>query len=203
MSIIQNRASTEVVFDTFLTPDGNDRVYWTRDFERGPKAITDTSEGNLYQDWILEYNALTGEFVATPQTEGAPQVLLTVLGVTQCTFTFDQNANPTLTYTLNEKGYLFWYDAEAEQYVTTEYPDAITPVVTLDDKRQIHVDRNDILFFYTREVSSNVFNCYYRQQRDRFTVERIFGTDTPPRILKHGMHQGLRVQLRLTYTEQI
>lgn len=205
MAIIEDRLSTSVVAAPFIEPDGAERIDWLEDHERGPRYIADPTNGLLHQNWRLDYDNITGDFVLTPETFGLPHTVLSgISGVQQCTFTFDQNANPCVTYTRFDLAHMYWYDTESEQFITTQYPaDVIHPSVTMDDKRQIHVDRNDILLFYTRDMGDGTYNFYHRKQRERYTVEHLLKENTPPRIKKFGMHQGLRVQLYLTFAEQI
>lgn len=202
MSIIEDRLSTTSVPAEYLIPDNTPKIDWLIDYERGPLAINNTSEGNLYQNWRLDYEALTGNFVLTPETVGTPVVVLTVMGVKQCTFTFDQNARPTLTYMIGTQGYHYWYDSLEESFVTTILePSVNTPCVTLDDKRAIHVDRSDVLLLYTKNMGDGTYNFFYKQQRDRFTIERLLATNVPGFLKKFGMHQGLRVQFSFVYSE--
>ena len=120
MAIIEDRLSTTPVSNDWISPDDLDRA-WLEDYEAGPVALNDTSEGLFYQSWHLTYNALTGDFVATPLTAGAAQTVLSgIFNVENCTFTFDQNGHVTIAYTQSGQAKLYWYDTLAADWVTTD-----------------------------------------------------------------------------------
>ena len=147
-----------------------------------------------YQVWHLTYTP--NNFTITPETTGTPVVVHTAPSVTQCTFAFDQNANITLSYMQAGIAKLYWYDTLAAQYVvSTSATGAVSPAVTLDDKRSTQTGASDVLLFYTREVVGGTSNLYMRRQRDRYSIEILMQETVWPYIWKLGMNTGLRVQL--------
>lgn len=198
MGIIDNRLSTTPVTNDWLPPDDRNRVNWLEDYEAGPIALNDPSEGLSYQPWHMVYNPSTDDFVVTPETVGSPTTVLNVADVDQCTFTFDQNGHVTIAYQVGSDAYLYWYDTLAADWVTDLLDTGVTwPSVYMDDKRETQNDANDILLMYTIQQIDDSWNLYYRQQRDRFTIEYLLKEGCQPYLYKTGMHYGLRGQIAL------
>jgi hypothetical protein len=138
------------------------------------------------------------EFTVTPQTTGSPVVVHSVAGVTQLSFCFDQNGNTTIAYTQAAVAYLYWFDTLAGMYVTTASAEgAISPAVTLDDKRVTQTQSNDIILMYTKQEIDLIYTLFMRRQRDRFLIEYEQATGVRPHIVNFGMHKGLRLQISL------
>jgi hypothetical protein len=196
MAIPQDRLSTEVVDDAFIPPEQEDRLSFQHDVEGGPIAIGDTSEGMNYQAWNLTY--VGNDIILTPRTVGTPSTIINVAGAQQISFCFDQNARPSIVY-ISDSCYLYWYDSVVANFVTSEFTGVTSAMLSLDDKRALQVGANDIIFWYTKEVTPGQYNLYHRKQRDRFLDEYLMKEDVFPYIWKAGMHQGLRGKLTLTY----
>jgi len=193
MAIPQGRMSTVPVISPFIPPDDRDSTL-LEDYERGPIALSDTSEGLEYQTWKLTYTP--NNFTLTSETTMETVVVWQAPSVTQCTFAFDQNANIALSYMQAGIAKLYWYDTLAGEYVvTTSATGIVSPAVTLDDKRETQVAASDVLLFYTRPQGDGTSNLYMRRQRDRYTIETLMQEDVWPYIWKLGMNTGLRVQL--------
>lgn len=197
MAIPQNRLSTVLLERVWIPPDDRERATFLVDYEFGPIALNDTSQGLFYQPWTLAYNEATDNFVVTPETVGSPVIVLNRPNVTQCTLAFDQNGHVVMGFTEAGVPKLYWYDTLAANHVTTTFDaDAIFPTVCLDDKRQTQANSSDVLMFYTRLVGLE-YNLYYRQQRERYETARLLKTNTYPYLYKAGMNYGNRVQLAL------
>jgi hypothetical protein len=107
--------------------------------------------------------------------------------------------NSSVAYIAGGNPSLYWYDTVPEEFVTTPYPGITTPFLTLDDKRPSQLGTSDMLFFYLKAGK-----LYFRQQRDRFTIEYEL-TDVPSyidRILAVGMGRNLRMQIYMAATTQ-
>lgn len=199
MAIIQNRLSTEPVIAPYIDPNGRTFTL-NQDWEGGPIAVEDTSEGQNYQPWFLSYAA--NAFTITPETTGAPVVVATgsVTSV-QCSFCFDQNARPTIAWIddLNQ-AHLYWYDTLAADYQILDFEETIYGVaVTMDDKRPKQIAANDILLWYTVDSPTpGQYALYHRLQRDRFDNAYFMIDPAWPYIYKNGMNEGLRVQISLS-----
>lgn len=196
--IPQERLSTEPVPGTYPPPE-NRVFYALTNYERGPVAIGDTSEGLLYQNWTVSYDPVTGILTALPETTQVPVQVNTIQDLVSFTFTFDQNGRISFAYTTAVSSYLYWFDTGVGQTVTTDLgADAITPSLTLDDKRATQSSVNDMLLWYTKSDGNGAFNLYQLLQRERFTIEHLEATDLPYQYLHNtGMNKGLRVQFIL------
>jgi hypothetical protein len=200
MAIAEDRMSTTVVEDLWQSPD--DRSHsWIQDFEAGPIARSDTSAGLYYQPWELNWDSLTGNFVVTPEITGVGSTVITVAGVTQCSFAFDQNGRVTIAYTAAGAAYLYWYDTDRAGFFTDPLDLAtVSPMLSLDDKRSTQTNTSDILLWYTRQQPDNSWNLYKREQRERFLIEDLMVVGTFPYCYKAGMHKSLRGQVALRAT---
>jgi hypothetical protein len=197
MAILQDRLSIEPVPDTFVDPDGRTRATLNEDWEAGPKAPVDTSEGVKYQAWKLTFAG--GTFTITPEDFGSPVAVLEGQDSVQCCLAFDQNARPTLAWIDSlGVGYLYWYDTSIADFTITDWGSVGSIALYLDDKRpiEIGIGASDILFWYTvYEVDHWVL--YHRKQRDRYTVPHEMKDPSLQYIFKSGMHKGLRGQLEV------
>jgi hypothetical protein len=200
MAIIQDRLSTDPAPDVYIDPDGRNRVL-NEDWEDGPKAPEDTSEGVRYQPWKLTFAG--GTFIITPEDFGSPVEILPddeLQDSVQCCLAFDQNARPTLAWidSLGD-GYLYWYDTKESDFVITNWGPMGGIALYLDDKRpmEIGLGASDILYWYTLYESDH-WVLYHRKQGDRYTVPHEMKNPSLQYIIKSGMHKGLRGQLTLS-----
>lgn len=200
MAIPEDRMSTTVAQADWVEPDERNRAL-TEDYELGPVGLNDTTFGVNYQVWHLTWDFATGDFTATPETVGAPQVVLNAAGVTQCSLAFDNNGHINIAYSIGAATYLYWYDTVAVGWLVTQLPSAtFCPTLTLDDKRQTQTDANDILLWWTEQQPDDTYNLYRAQQRDRFDplVPKEMAVGVFPYIYKLGMNKGLRLQIGLS-----
>lgn len=166
----------------------------TVDYENGGIAIQDPSEGLLYQRWRARlFNAGKDDaFVMLDAREVPEFVWLTVPYMTEISFSFDANMQPVVAFVASGQSYLNWYDSSEGEYVTTSLgADITTPRVALDDKRYLASNGyqlSDVILGYVRGG-----NLYYRQQRDRYTIERLLTTNVKP-LIRIGFNRGLRFQ---------
>lgn len=164
------------------------------DYEDAGIAINDASRGLLYQRWraLLLNPGEPDSYVQLDAPEVPAFTLVELPGLTEISIAFDQLMRPTLAYVQEGTAYLRWYDSAASAYVTdTIGADVTTPRVTMDDKRFLATEgyqTNDVILAYVRGG-----NLYYRQQRDRFLIERLLKTGVNP-LIKIGFNRGLRLQ---------
>lgn len=159
-------------------------------WEMGGVGISDPSGGLSYQLWHGVLDVDTGTVLLdSPNT---PQfVLYSEAGITQMDFSFDQNMKPCLAFTQNGVAKFWWYNTVNLQYeIITLSAGDMTPLTLLDDKRDQQLGQSDIILFYLREG-----RLYYREQRDRFTIEYDSGIVGVRKLLRVGFTEGLRVQL--------
>lgn len=157
------------------------------DYEDGPIALNDPSEGLFYQIWTGQIYG-EGVFLFSDLVER--QDILSALNITEMSFTFDQNGRPTVAYVQYGIAKIWWYDSTIESHTTTEIGSGVlSPKVILDDKRQTQTNSSDIILGYIKNE-----NLYYRQQRDRFGTEYLLATNVVGRLQKIGMGNNLRLQ---------
>lgn len=195
MAIPDDRFASEFVDGNILSPEDRVRPNLLVDYELGPAGLNDSSEGMDFQVWALSIDGQ--DIVLTPETSGSPITALSGISgdIEEASFCFDQNARPAVAYVTDGSAYLYWYDSDAGEFVTDLYPDVNSVLLSLDDKRQLQVGANDMLFWYTEEQLDGTFNLYHRKQRDRFTVEHLMQENTYPFLSRAGMHDGLRLKV--------
>ena len=194
MAIPDGVFSTTPVESALLSPDGYERFDLLEDFERGGVAINDPTQGYDVRDWRAWSDGTTVWVAPLPGLFPITEVHSGV-GITEISLAFDQNMAPTVAFVEAGLVKLRWYDSLIEGMTTTSYPGARSPMVCLDDKRQIASQTNDIIFAYVRDEQVR-----YRQQRDRFGVEYTLGATPSPgsRIVGLGMGVNWRLQVKLT-----
>ena len=159
--------------------------------ELGGVALFDPSQGLRVKAWTARYN---GSAITVEADDVPPVTVITPgEGVQEISLAFDQNMQPSIAYTQIEEDELiakhYWFDALIQGYRTTNYPGALSPRITLDDKRPMSVATNDIILTYVRDN-----NLYFRAQRDRYTIEYLLREGVVGLLRRFGMNTGLRLQ---------
>ena len=166
------------------------------DYELGGIALNDPSQGLMVQNWRARY--VPPDIKVGPFPYSAESTVISPSGVvTELSLAFDQNMHANVAYVMNGTAYLYYYDSVDEDHRTIELADgAESPFLCLDDKRPFSTttNANDVLALY---IVGNKLR--YRQQRERFGVERELYTlpSGQFRVKRFGMHQALRVQIEL------
>lgn len=193
MALPLNTISTTPQIAPFLSPDTvqfNPLV----SYERGGVDLQDTSEGNVNYIWRCKYFE-RGIYI---EREPDKQYLIVdnLDDVISLDFTFDQNMNQAVCYEVGTTVYLRWFDTVPQTFVTTTFPFIRSPRLTMDDKRIEFNTTSDIIFAY---IKQNGDLCY-RQQRDRFTIERVLRTGIPEELVleKIGMSANNRLYFNLS-----
>lgn len=174
-----NVLSTEVIPMPFLPP----RDYPPQqlvDFEMGGVGLQDPSRGLQVKIWRCRY--LSNLSFVLDADDVADITVLSLPDVTEFSFTFDQNMNVCIAYVDATGAHLWWYDTTLPGRVTLALTGAATPKIALDDKRTGELATSDIILAYIKSG-----NLYYRQQRDRFTVERLLAAGAGPGLRRIGM----------------
>ena len=203
MALPNNMASSVPVRSAWLAPDDVGRTDLLIDYELGGVGLNDPSEGLQVQTWEAWSDGVSVWAAPSPSRTPAT-LLLTGTAITEVSIAFDQNMHATLAYVDGGVTKLYWYDTIVPGMVVTSFTGASSPMICMDDKREGMNASNDILFFYLRSGS-----IYYRQQRDRYGVERLLGTGVPAtvRISFVGMGTTGRMQIGMhgphsaTYTD--
>ena len=160
------------------------------DYEDGGIAINDPSEGLLYQEWR---GRLIGNDIVLDAPEASPTTIYSASGISEISFTFDQNMRPAVTYVQDGAAKLRWFNTTIEDYEIITLEDSVSPRVVLDDKRTLQSALNDIIWAYIR-----LGQLCYRQQRDRFLIEYVLHSGPMDGLLlKMGMNAGFRMQFMI------
>ena len=148
------------------------------DREMGGVALSNGQGGLEVREWTAECVAGVVSIFPT-DAPGDAVVVLTDASITGISLTFDQNMNWALAYEVPGAVKLSWYDAAIPARSTLVLTGSRSPFLSMDDKRRFatSASTNDMLLFYVRGSV-----IYYRQQADRFTVERALRTFVGPNI---------------------
>lgn len=186
----ENRASSTPIAGVFVSPDGLllDDLH---DYEMGGVALNDPSQGLEVQTWECFYRE--SDVVVQPAV-GPETVLFSTPRITALSLAFDQNMRPVVAFEQEGEVWLWWWDTLTSTRRTDSFGVGRCPRVTLDDKRASQSANSDIVFAYIREK-----NLCYRQQRDRFTIERLLRTDISPmsRLKNVAMTLNWRLKFEL------
>lgn len=190
MAMPANTLSPLPAASAFLEPDDRVRASLLVDYEMGGVDIGDPSQGLQVKAWEARVD---GNNIQTrPESGGSWTTITSDSSITEIALAFDQNMRPTVAYVASGVAKMYWYDAVSAAYVTTTYAGASSPVVTMDDKRDMQVGLNDVLLFYLQGG-----RVKHRRQRDRYTIEYDL-EDVPTgmtRITRWGFTVGNRIQL--------
>jgi hypothetical protein len=141
--------------------------------------------------WLVWYEA--GSIWLAPEDGlDAKVLILTAPQVESVSLAFDANMNPTIAYMEAGVCKLRWFDSTVSQMVTTTFPGVTSCQCTTDDKRQARLGVEDVIFAYVRDAG-----LYYRQQRDRYTIEYLLKSPVLGQISRLGMNTKTRLQFEL------
>lgn len=192
MSLPQNVVTTVPLVAPFLSPDASD-FRNDQSLEQGGIAVNDPSRGLQYQDWIAEIVSGGTAVQIRPVGGGATTTLVTgATNVTLVSLAFDINMQPSLAYTDGGVIKFRWYDTILSSFVTDSYPTATSCRLSTDDKRDAQQSVTDVILSYTRAGV-----LYWRQQRDRYTVEYTAGPAVGYALRRVGMTTNNRLCFEL------
>lgn len=158
------------------------------DYEDGPIAIQDPTEGAQYQVWRAR---IVNNEILLSAPNIAEYVLHSGLGITDVSIAFDQNARLYYVYNQQANTFFSWFDTLTGQTELWDFGELlITPKVTLDDKRATQSGTSDVILTYVKSDGA----MYYRQQRDRFQVERQLDAGPVTGIEKVGKNDQYALQ---------
>lgn len=160
------------------------------DYDEGGVGISDPSRGLQIKPWRCQW--IDGQFILDAANT-APTVVYSRDSVTELSFTFDQNMKPFIAFVDATGPHYYWYDATIPGYATVAMAsDVVNPKCVLDDKRQNELPVSDIILAYLRGG-----NLYYRQQRDRFSIEYLLKTAAGSTLRRIGMNTVWRLQFEM------
>lgn len=165
-------------------------------FEWGGLKLNDPTGGLNQQVWKFYYQ--DRQIRALAPNNPNPFILLENMeGITQIDGAFDQNMRPCVVYVQNGIARLWWYDSQVSKQIITTFNGVASACLSLDDSRRSQNATSDIIFAYIKDG-----NLYYRQQRERFAVERLIAENVPGEIWQIGMTSGNRFQFETRYIKQ-
>lgn len=135
------------------------------DYELGGVDLNDPSEGLEVKVWTAQY---VSPYVVLSADGVADNQFLEQLGIVELSFTFDQNMQPFIAYTLSdETSAFYWFDSTVPGFVTTTLSAGSRNLrASLDDKRDQQTAISDIILAYIRDTK-----LYFRAQDDRYDTE--------------------------------
>lgn len=161
------------------------------DYEEGGIGLQDTTYGLQYQLWKAEVRVSpAGDEIAISAPTVAPFVIHTGRNIVSVSLAFDQNMNPVVAFVEAGIGKLSWFDTGADARVVTDIGEGVlTPKVSLDDKRPSQLPISDIILSYIKDGG-----LYYRQQRNRYQIERKLADGPFMALVRTGMGADYRFQ---------
>lgn len=157
----------------------------------GGVALGDGSQGREIQFFSIEY--LAGSIVVKSQA-GAIVFSMAVANITTLCLAFDSNMNVTICYTKADGSYLYFFNAVSGLFETMFLAGANSCRVCVDKPTFFFNTNSDVLWTY-----SLAGVVYWRQQRDRYTIQRTVGPLTAGQTLrKVGPSLGNRLQIEMS-----
>lgn len=160
------------------------------DYMDGGVDIQDPSLGLDYQTWAAEIveNRIMLSAPTFPETP-----IYTGDDITEVSLAFDQNMQVCIAFVETGMAKLLWYDTIASQLVVTELGAGVShPRVALDDNREFNRTGSDVILAYIKDGA-----LYYRQQRDRYGIERQLSSGPWIALVRIGMGSTLRFQFQV------
>jgi hypothetical protein len=154
----------------------------------GGTALSNSANGRMVQLWSIWYD---GTNINVSPSGGAIAFSIAESGVSQLSLAFDENMNVAICWLSAGNANLYYYDTVSAGYITLTIP-ATSCVACIDDPASFYSGQSDVIFSYTRAG-----NLYYRQQRDRYTIERLIGPCTTKLLRRVGLSTGNRLQFEL------
>lgn len=175
----------------FLAPDVIDDQE-LESLEQGGVALNNPSQGRQVQTWKGWIDGQNIKCAPQPANTPITTILTTTGTITSMSLAFDSNMAPTVCYVEDGLMKLYFFNTITALFQTNSYPGVTSGRVSTDDKRRSQEGASDVIFAYTRNKA-----LYWRQQRDRYLVERLVGPSGDQVLDRLGMTAGLRLQFEL------
>jgi len=153
----------------------------------GGVAISDPTQGRMYQVWNISY---TGNTIEVKPVGGAVAKSLTVADVISVSLAFDTNMAVAIAYQTSAGSHLYYYDTVTTSYITKDVLGTTSCRVCADDLRPENQSNSDVIFAYTLGG-----NLYWTQQRDRYATQRLVGA-TSKKLIRMGPSIVNRLQFQ-------
>lgn len=190
MAFNDNRLSTTLLASPYVTPYDITPPNKRTAYSRGGVGLNDPSKGLDYQTWTAE--VVGEEVLLSAPNQPVKLSVFSLPDIAELTLAFDQNMRVSLCVVQYGVAKLFWYDSVVADFVVTEFPGAISPRITLDDRRQNELGSSDIILAYVKTD-----NLYFRLQRERYLTERLLKADVQATLVQMGMNTVNRLQFKL------
>lgn len=185
-----NMLSGSNMSTTFLVPFREDRLI---DYEWGGIELSDTSHGLDYQVWRCWFDEPTKEVRINRLSEPLTTYIVytsIAIPIVSIGLSFDGNMRATICWTsVNGDCYLYYYNPVTASMDTATFNNVTNACISMDDHRQFNVSNADIILAYTRGTQ-----LLYRQQRDRYLIERELSNSSPGNLWQIGMSTQNRFQ---------
>jgi hypothetical protein len=136
----------------------------------GGLAIGDASLGRQVKIWTVAY---TGTDITVKPIDGPIAFTLPALDVQSVSLAFDSNMALVIGWMTSVDAEIYYYDTLLAAYTTRTFIGPTSCRVVVDDARDFYTPQSDVIFSYTMAG-----NLYWRQQRDRYNIERLVGPTT-------------------------
>jgi hypothetical protein len=165
----------------------------TVSYDDGPIALQNPINGLRHQIWRMRYVNDTFYLVAPNRVESA---FLTVRGVRECNFTFDQNGRILITYIVEDVLTLCWHDTFTQRYEKWAMATGVTSAkICLDMRDPNLITKSQILLGYIQNGS-----LYYCKQLERYKIARLIASNVGTRLIQIGLSRQNRFQYLLEET---
>lgn len=122
-------------------------------------------------NWFYEYDTSSGTLRVWK--ESAPETTYTVFSslynLTELSFTFDKQMLAVVSYMLDSKCYVYFFDSSENAYTTLQIPFAKFPKVALNSIHFSHIKDSNVVLGYVK----NKKFLYVRLQEDRYSIEYL------------------------------
>ena len=160
----------------------------------GGIALGDASKGRDYQNWEVQFKPETSMLEVKPVGAASPQLTLPAPDLIYVSLAFDNNMAPVLAWLVPSGANLYYFDSVSSSYTTRFFSGFTSCRVCTDDVRDFNAPASDVIFGYTRNG-----NLYWRQQRDRYDIERLVGP-TSNLLITLGQNTSKRLQFGMMPT---
>lgn len=190
MSIPLNTFTAIPVHSQFMAP-ASDAYQALTMRATGGTAIGNGAAGREIQLWSVKYE---GTNINVYDAAGVLSFTLVVSGATSVCLAFDSNMAVTICYTKSDGSYLYFFNSQSGQFETLFLAGADTCRVAVDKASLFFNTNSDVLFVYSKAGV-----LYWRQQRDRYTIERTVGAVTGGQSLRRvGPNVENRLQIEMS-----
>lgn len=190
MAFPDDRLSTTLLASAYTSPyelvPPNKRTAYSM----GGIGLNDPSQGLAVQIWTA--TVVGDEVQLTSPSQTVPVTVFSLPDIAELTLAFDQNMRVTLCLVQYGVAKLYWFDTNISNYALTDFPGAISPRITLDDRRPLETGASDIILAYVRTD-----NLYFRKQRERYLTERLLKANVQATLTQMGMNTQNRLQFKL------